>query len=92
MNSFDYNSLKLGQIIKYHNVFKFSEWPISQHAFRSYCPLLKTLPYLYEFGGGGGPSVSYGHISSFNLKSAGFLIFLHTQGKFRHEEISVHRA
>ena len=23
MNSFDYNSLKLGHIIKYHNVFKF---------------------------------------------------------------------
>ena len=23
MNSFDYNSIKIGHIIKYHNVFKF---------------------------------------------------------------------
>ena len=27
MNSFDYNSMKLGHIIKYHNVFKFQNGP-----------------------------------------------------------------
>ena len=27
MNSFDYNSMKLGHIIKYHNVFKFKNGP-----------------------------------------------------------------
>ena len=27
MNSFDYNSMKLGLIIKYHNVFKFQNGP-----------------------------------------------------------------
>ena len=27
MNSFDYNSIKLGHIIKYHNVFKFQNGP-----------------------------------------------------------------
>ena len=27
MNSFDYNSMKLGYIIKYHNVFKFQNGP-----------------------------------------------------------------
>ena len=27
MNNFDYNSMKLGHIIKYHNVFKFQNGP-----------------------------------------------------------------
>ena len=27
MNSFDYNSMKLGHIINYHNVFKFQNGP-----------------------------------------------------------------
>ena len=27
MNSLDYNSMKLGHIIKYHNVFKFQNGP-----------------------------------------------------------------
>ena len=27
MNSFDYNFMKLGHIIKYHNVFKFQNGP-----------------------------------------------------------------
>ena len=27
MNSFDYNSMNLGHIIKYHNVFKFQNGP-----------------------------------------------------------------
>ena len=27
LNSFDYNSMKLGHIIKYHNVFKFQNGP-----------------------------------------------------------------
>ena len=27
MNSFDYNSMKLGHIVKYHNVFKFQNGP-----------------------------------------------------------------
>ena len=27
MNSFDYNSMKYGHIIKYHNVFKFQNGP-----------------------------------------------------------------
>ena len=64
MNSFDYNSMKLGHIVKYHNVFEVSEWPISHHAFRSCCPLLMTIPYLYQFGNrGGGASLSHGHIS-----------------------------
>ena len=27
MNIFDYNSMKLGHIIKYHNVFKFKNGP-----------------------------------------------------------------
>ena len=27
MNSFDYNSMKLGHIIKYHNVVKFQNGP-----------------------------------------------------------------
>ena len=27
MNSFDYNSMKLGHIIKYHNVFRFQNGP-----------------------------------------------------------------
>ena len=27
INSFDYNSMKLGHIIKYHNVFKFQNGP-----------------------------------------------------------------
>ena len=29
MNSFDYNSMKLGHIIKYHNVFKFQNGHIA---------------------------------------------------------------
>ena len=29
MNSFDFNSMKLGHIIKYHNVFKFQNVPYS---------------------------------------------------------------
>ena len=27
MNSFDYNSMKLGHIIKYHNIFMFQNGP-----------------------------------------------------------------
>ena len=56
MSSFDYNSMKLGHIIKYH-----TEWPISHHAFRSYCPLLMTISYLYGFGNSGGICVPWTH-------------------------------
>ena len=63
MNSFDYNSMKLGHIIKYHNVFKFQNGPYCIMPSGVYCPWLMTIPYLYEFGnrGGGGICVPWTH-------------------------------
>ena len=58
INIFDYNSMKLGHIIKYHNVLKFQNGP---YRFKSYCPLLMTTPYLYEFGNSRGIRVPLTH-------------------------------
>ena len=38
MSSFDYNSMKLGQTIKYHNVLKFQNGPCLQ----------ELLPFVYD--------------------------------------------
>ena len=63
MNSFDYNSLKLGHIIKYHNVFNFQNGPyrIMPSGVITYCPLLMTIPYLYQFGNSMGIRVPWTH-------------------------------
>ena len=62
-NSFDYNSMKLGHIIKYHNVFKFQNGPyrIMSSGVIALC-LWKFL--IYTNLAIAGASVSHGHISS----------------------------
>ena len=63
MNSFDYNSMKLGHISKYHNVFKFQNGPyrIIPSGVIALClcqfPIYANLAIV-------GASVSHGHISS----------------------------
>ena len=62
MNSFDYNYMKLGHIIKCHNVFKFENYSYGTMP-SGVQPLLMAMPYLLAIAGA---SVSHGHISSFN--------------------------
>ena len=63
ISSFDYNSMKLGHIITYNNVFKFQNGPYRTKPSGVIALCLMTIPYLYEFGNSGA-SVSHGHISS----------------------------
>ena len=64
MNSFDYDSMKLGHIIKYHNVFKFKNGPY--HIMPSG---VITLCYLFiRIFAIEGPSMSHGHIPSLVIK------------------------
>ena len=55
MNSFDYNSMKLGHIMKYHNVFKFQNGPFAS-CLQELLPFVNdnSLFNLYEFGNSGG--------------------------------------
>ena len=66
MNSFYYNSMKLGHIVKYHNVFfKFESGPyhIISSGVISLC--LWQFP-IYADLAIAGASMSHGHISSYN--------------------------
>ena len=58
MNSFDYNSMKIGHIVKYHNVFKFQIGPYR------ILPSGVIALFIYANLAIAGASVSYGHISS----------------------------
>ena len=64
MNNFDYKSMKLGHIIKYHNVFKFQNGPY--HIMPSGVIALCQWQFpIYGNFAKAGASVSHGHISSF---------------------------
>ena len=65
MNSFDYNSMKLGHIIKYHNMFKFQNGPYRIMSSGVIALYFRQFP-IYKNLAIAGASVSHGHISSFN--------------------------
>ena len=64
MNSFVYNSMKLGHIITYHNVFKFQNGPYRIMPSGVIALCLRQFP-IYANLAKAGASVSYGHLSSF---------------------------
>ena len=63
MNSFDYNSMKLGHIIKYHKSFRKAH---IASCFQELLPFVND-NLLYGNSAVAGASVSHGHISSFRL-------------------------
>ena len=63
MNSFDYNSMKLGHIIKYHSMFKFQNGPYRIMSSGVIALCLRQFP-IYKNLAIAGASVSHGHISS----------------------------
>ena len=60
-NTSDQNFMKLGHIIKYHNVFKFQNSPYRIMPSGVIARLLMTIPYLYEFANSGGIHVPWTH-------------------------------
>ena len=60
-NTSDQNFMKLGHIIKYHNVFKFQNGPHRIMPSGVIALLLMTIPYLYEFGNSRGIRVTWTH-------------------------------
>ena len=61
MNSFDCNSMKLGHIIKYHNVFKFQNGQYHIMPSGVIALYLMTIPYICELGNSGGIRVPWTH-------------------------------
>ena len=65
MNSFDYNSMKFGHIIKYHNVFEFQNGPYRIMPSGVIARFVNDNSLIYMNLAKVGASMSHGHISSF---------------------------